>query len=652
MSPLEYSQNPLLPEAPNITKESGVPSKKKKKKKKKKATNLKNTLSPQDLSFEPYSASPNLQLRSSGQMGTAEQQENLLQNARERLLGTRFRLKDQREELRDLRQKTGLAEGAVINQLRIVFQDRNLDFPVELEIAFARALTLRESLGSLEGTYEEEEEKYDDLEWNYTQKEESYLTKVTSHNGNAMDAANTAESDDATLYAPVTRESDMSTRGFPDLRPDEFMKPLRISEAALQMFEQHSSCNIPQASRSNFKYHQPGEGTDIYSSLPQMSNETAISQAELDWNKVKSRVDTWILDNVSCSQYQRLVLRSLFSKDDIDDATWWDLVRQHWNSDSPCTPPIGMNAADSLHTLRDTPHSLVVATPIITPRSKVDIECHEVEEEPQECLVLDNEQNACGQSIARSSPEASSNQQGHKPQTCNMKDAGLQIMVPSKPQESRKMLHRYEGGAKVVASLERLPVKSQTTNPKLGDFRSNTQKQITYTNQHLFPILVENNTKKITIGDVSSHRYRRWSNPELRSHSHETLQPNHHENTAAEFRPYSPHFDPTDNATRKGAFLTPRGYGRTTIPPKTRSRSCTGSLSVQNRSLQALEHIGHDADLQPSSTALKDAFPESAHIFRPKPVTAYELQAQSSSVMCPVPGFTNFRSLEVLMPTL
>jgi hypothetical protein len=106
-------------------------------------------------------------------MGAAEQQENLLQNARERLHGTGFRLKDQREELRDLQQKTGLVEGAVINQLRIVFQDRDLDFPVGFEIAFERALTLRESLGSLEGTYEEEEKEYDNLEGNYTQKEES-----------------------------------------------------------------------------------------------------------------------------------------------------------------------------------------------------------------------------------------------------------------------------------------------------------------------------------------------------------------------------------------------------------------------------------------------------------------------------------------------
>jgi hypothetical protein len=97
-----------------------------------------------------------------------------------------------------------------------------------------------------------------------------------------MDAANTAESDDATLYAPVARESDMSPRGFPDQRPDEFMKPLRISEAALQMFEQHASCNIPQASESTSRYHQPGEETDIYSSLTQMSSETAISQAQLE----------------------------------------------------------------------------------------------------------------------------------------------------------------------------------------------------------------------------------------------------------------------------------------------------------------------------------------------------------------------------------
>lgn len=614
--------------------------------------NFENTLPPETLPVEPYSASSNPPLRSSGQMGAIERQEDQLRDVRERLLGSRFKLKDQRGELRDLRQKTGLAEGAIIDQLRIVFQDRNIDFPVELEIAFARALTLRDSLGSLEGTYEEEEEKYNDLEWDCTKKEENYLTGLISHNGNAMDAANNARSDDATLYAPVPRDNDISPTGFPDLRPDVFMRPFQISEAALQMFEEHSSSNIPKAPRSTFGYDQPGEGTDIYSSLPRTSSETSTSQAHLDWNRIKMRVDTWILDSVSCSQYQKLVLKSLFSKDDVDDATWWNLVTQQWNSESPSTPPTGMNAEDSLYISLDTPHLPVAERPIVASRNRVDTECHEAEEVSQEHLMLDDEQDVHAQSIGKSSPKASSNPPGHKPQARNMEVAGLQIVVPSKPQESVEMLHRHDDSLEVVTSLERLPAKSQTINPELGNSQLTIQKQISDPNQETFAILLENNTTGNTIDGFSPQHHRHWSNPELQRRPTEIAHPKHHEDPASEFRPHSPDLDSVDNALRQGIFLTPYRYRRPISPPRTRSQSCTRSLSVQSRPLQAFEHINHDANLQSSLPAAKGAFPESAYAFRSTFATAYERQAQSLAVMCPVAGFTNFRCLGVLVPIL
>jgi hypothetical protein len=585
-------------------------------------------------------------------MGAVERQEDQLRDVRERYLGSRFRLKDRRGELRDLRQKTGLAEGGIINQLRIVFQDRSIDFPVELEIAFAHALTLRDSLGELEGTYEEEEEKYDDLEWDCTQKEENFLTGLISHNSDAMDTANNARSDDATLYAPVPKNSDISPTGFPDLRPDVFMRPLPISEAALQMFEQHSSSTVRKAPRPSFGYYHPDEGTDMHSSLLRTSSEAVTSQAHLDWKRIKTRVDNWILDSVSCSQYQKLVLKSLFSKDDLDDATWWDLVKQHWNSDSPSTPPTGMNAENSLHIPLDMPHPPVSETPIVAPRSKVDTECHEVEEVSQEHPILDDEQDVHAQSIGQSSPKESSNPPGHKPQTGNMEVTGLQIVVPSKRQESAEMLHRHEDSLEVVASLERLPAKCQTTNPVLGNSQSTIQMQISDPNQESCAVLLENSTTGNIINDVSPHHHRHWSDPELQRHPTETAHPKHHEYPASEFRPHSPDFDSVDNAIRQGTFLTPYRYRRPISPPRTRSQSCTRSPSVQSRPLQAFEHIDHDANLQSSLSATKGAFPESAYVFRPPSATSYERQTQSLALMCPVAGFTNFRCLGVLMPIL
>jgi len=613
---------------------------------------LENTLSPRSLPDEPCSTSSNSQLQLSGQIGTVEQEGDKLQEARIQLLGSRFRLKDQRGELRDLRQGTGLAEGAVINQLRIIFQERNIVFPVELEIALAHALTMRDSLGLLEGTYEDEEEKYDGLEWDYTQKEEKYVTRLTSHNDNAMDASNNTRSDDTALYAPIPRDSDILPTGFPDLRPDVFMKPLRLSETALQSFEQDQSSNIPQVPRSTFCLYQPSGRNYMYSSLPRASSESSMSPAHIDWNRIKTRVDNWILDSVSCSQYQRLVLRSMFQKNDLDDAIWWDLVMQHWDSDGSNTPPTGMNADDSSYVLRDPPGPPATATTIVASRSRVETQCHEVEQVSQEHFMCHDEQDIHAQLIGRSSPEASSNQLGHELQTCNMEVIGLQVVVPSKPQESAEMVHRNRDNLEIVTSLKHPPSKRKTTIPKLGTLQSTVQKRFDGPSQPSHSTPLENCTQKNTTNNISQHHHRHWSNPELQRHPNKAMHPKHHENPTSEFRPYSPDFDLIDNAIRQGTFLGPYGYRRPVSPPETRSQSCSRSPSVQSRQLQALEHIDHDASLQPSFSAAKRAFPETAYAFQSAFATTYERQGQSLAIMCPTAGFTNFRSLGVLTPIL
>jgi hypothetical protein len=605
-----------------------------------------------------------------------------IRDARENLLGSRFRLKDQRGELRDLRQKTGRAEGTVINQLRIIFQDRNIDLPVKLENAFARVLKLRDKLGTVEVRYEEDEENYDDLEWEYTQKEERYVAKLTSDNSHIMDKSKNANIDDAAIHALGSGFPDLQPdafmkplrireaaldmfeqqsknaniddaaiyalgSGFPDLRPDAFMEPLRIREAALDMFEQQSTSNDPQAPRSSSVYHQPNEGIRMYPSLPHTSNEASMSKTQLDWNRIKEHVDTWVLDSVSCSHYQRLILRSLISKHDLDDTAWWDLATQQWYADGPSTPPRGMNAEESLSP------SLVTAAQIVTSRIKANTEYHEVVETLQEHVIPVGENDDRAQSIERSSPGASCNQLGHEPQIRHIETTEAHSITPFDPKTPGEQTYKYENSLEIAASFESLQAKSEDMTPvELRDLQSPEKEQNSEPERNLHTLPQEKSAKGNPKSAGSPHHQRHRSNPEPQIHPTEIIQPKHDEEPSSTFRPDSPDLERVDNAIRQGTFLTAYGYGRPISPPKTRSPSCTRRPSVQSRPPPVLEHTEFDANLSPSLTVPKDSFSQSAYISRPTLGIAYERQAQRSAMTCPVAGFTNFRSLGLLMPLL
>jgi hypothetical protein len=292
----------------------------------------------------PNNSRHDLPQLNSDNINQIEREEDLIRDAREGLLGSRFRLKDKRGELRDLRQKTGQEEGALISQVRKIFQEKNIAFPIELENSFARVLGLRDTLGLVEGSFEEEEEKYDQLEWDYTEKESEFVAKWTDQKPSVLERERAAKSQDRNLHEFEQMELGTMTAGFPVLRPETILvggqQPLPITEAALKDFEQRSSASrLPQS--------LPNHVNGMSSPLPMSYNGTAIIEADLAWNNTRKLIDDWILDTVSCSRHQKLILRSLISQDNLDDATWWRLVTRYWDKDGQIIPPKGMHAEES-----------------------------------------------------------------------------------------------------------------------------------------------------------------------------------------------------------------------------------------------------------------------------------------------------------------
>ncbi|KAF2996445.1 hypothetical protein E8E13_003718 [Curvularia kusanoi] len=103
----------------------------------------------------------------------AEQED--LRDARESLLGFRFRLRSKRRELKLAREKAGSKAGEALTLTRRYLQEQGIEFTDEMIAVFSEVDTLRDELGIQEVNYEEVEAEFDSEEWKYTQQEEDVI---------------------------------------------------------------------------------------------------------------------------------------------------------------------------------------------------------------------------------------------------------------------------------------------------------------------------------------------------------------------------------------------------------------------------------------------------------------------------------------------
>ncbi|KAF2794486.1 hypothetical protein K505DRAFT_361042 [Melanomma pulvis-pyrius CBS 109.77] len=556
-----------------------------------------------------------------------EQEEDQIRDARDDLLGSRFQLKDQRKEIRDLRQQTGREEGVVVSQIRKLLRERNIEFPVELETAFARVTGLRDDLGSLEGRYEEDEGKYDDMEWKYTQKEAEFVVKLTGGDDIPLVEERDAETDGLIMYGFIPGETGTLPMESQELRPKTIDIPTFDDQQSLEGMEgfshilkQPSSSSTPRDNRPTNSYleseHESRQFAEVFSPLPQVNRVTAISRAHLAWNDTKKRIDKWILGTVNCSRYQKSIVRSMLSEDDLN----W-LVTQYWNSDSPSTPPAGMNAEDS-YLSRDTVNLSIPSVPVSVLSDKADIERPKVEN----ALLASSTPHAMGVPTVQSKNPptivaldemlhpTSDNRQA---EALDVKESGASLFDPSNP------LGKQPEGVidpQPILSLEQSPKEDQSYTPTISDvFETKTERHyeedivpqpfisvnksndsednlpipIATQGQHNEDKPTNTIAHKMKIVEVPGfgnnlHHFRTHSSPEprhLTRSDHRPSQRRPYEDPSSVCRPYSPEIE--------GALLSPLLYEiRPNTPPKTRSPSPysqqrTRRLSMDNRAPRA-----------------------------------------------------------------
>jgi hypothetical protein len=287
---------------------------------------------------EPSGASAYLN-RYEDLLARIEVEQEELRDARDSLVGSRFRLRTRRRELRATREQAVGQVGETFELMRRYFLVSGLGVPDEIESAWAGVDVIRDKLGGLEIDFEEAEEKYNVQEWQYTEKEKDFIEAlskdtVASPEGHLAaglmrdltrfsgDPLNTEASfdTDAQLVLPspsnTIAESDSESSDLGEtMGSEEFTHEL---SAKLTVSRSQNNTSTEQLMRS--RKHQ---------SNINMSHES------VEWSVTLKNIDEWMFGALAVSSFHQRWLRSLLPRSELSDEELWQLILRHWHSDTP-----------------------------------------------------------------------------------------------------------------------------------------------------------------------------------------------------------------------------------------------------------------------------------------------------------------------------
>jgi hypothetical protein len=275
----------------------------------------------------------------------AEERQEDLRDAREALLGSRFRLQVQRRELLATRSNAASQAGAAFNRLRQYLIELGIDLPNEIELAFSEAETLRNTLGEQEVEYDEAEKAYDLEEWKYTAEETQFINDLPS----SAPAPNQPDRS----YAPFDRHETSLRFSF---GPQDIANIVAESEGPFHLFTDRSDVPLegdedlsdgqstvpgdsyqhvtnPQVSQSASTIH------DVSKAYPDglaLFQELDVGRSPLKWAGTRRFIDEWLLNSLDTSILEKSRLKhSTAVGDEISYDYWWELLEQQWFLDTP-----------------------------------------------------------------------------------------------------------------------------------------------------------------------------------------------------------------------------------------------------------------------------------------------------------------------------
>ncbi|KAF4312207.1 hypothetical protein GTA08_BOTSDO12134 [Botryosphaeria dothidea] len=294
----------------------------------------------------------------------------------------RARLRKLRKELQQRRTKTRDLAASFISELRQMFlQAKKYDFKSILE-RYQDVENAHDELGEYEEDFDEEERKYDILDWQLSQhegdvvgdlledieelkivaqrpeEEEIHSPKPavvptflstekmfpdtgSSPNSAASDVQATLEQYSMDPSGQLTEDSGLDSVPEDSSLPEEpkgidlgLLGPhtgqvCKISEIRTQVLDYSRRFSSPESSRPRL-LQLPGP----LGHARRPKSESDLADMEPVWPNIRAHVREWIMDTLKESSFQKALAKAQLDIKDIDEKTWWDLLKEVWPSDA------------------------------------------------------------------------------------------------------------------------------------------------------------------------------------------------------------------------------------------------------------------------------------------------------------------------------
>jgi hypothetical protein len=264
-----------------------------------------------------------------------EERQEDLRDARDDLVGSRFRLRTKRQGLRTTRDKTVSRIGGAFDLTRRYFLARGLDVPQELMSAWSEVDDVRDILGEQETDYEAEEEKYNSEEWMYTEKEKAFLDGLSEDMALRTDSFEDIPSIGHVEDLP--HFSFDSPRASVDYAVFEELNPSSIAELKAPVYFTEESSEAQSAGTTELLKLSPDSPiwrSQDDTTLVQQSTQIGRLHQRMGWLETHKIIEDWMFEFLMSSRLQKASLEALVPKGGLSDQAWCQLVAHHWKTDS------------------------------------------------------------------------------------------------------------------------------------------------------------------------------------------------------------------------------------------------------------------------------------------------------------------------------
>lgn len=286
-------------------------------------------------------------------MRRLEDKQEDLRDARDDLVGSRFRLHTKRTAFQKHRRQTFEKEGEAHKLIKQLLFQHNITLSHEIQEALKDAAILRDTLADLEADLDDTEEKYNLQEWQYSQAETSLVEELPGavplslSNALPVPLLEAQKPDLGLLTSFSSGPVDLwQTVGNPkDIvsAPNILISPIE-SEGQRQGHD-YITGNLPKigvnmpTKQGNSTFSDISSNVAVPVIVPsRLSIENDLQDMQINWSYTRKRIDAWLFDILSDSKAQWSLLKRLRPQKNLDDKTWWDLVKHTWFSDTSTVP--------------------------------------------------------------------------------------------------------------------------------------------------------------------------------------------------------------------------------------------------------------------------------------------------------------------------